>query len=624
MSKRLGKKKKCVREKHYFHIVLQIFPKFSTFPESFKTNDRQGRQRFSDGAIRKILEEDEDMSGNDHSQSNRGGNRGGSLPVRRRGSPIPRRGNFGGQNWGKRRSKLVAGTSGWYQVVIQHGQQFPKDVLFKRILEHIFPQIFVPHYFTTDSNGCSFFVDEFDTAEKLYRNNRIEMPSGQTLTLKVYSSVPNVIVDSSLKERIKMAMAKRYNTQTKALDLTRFYADSDLTDVFVGLSRVSIMGTAIDVIAENVPQIETLILSDNKIFALTHFDTLAKKCPNLKNLCLRNNKIATPNTLDNLKSLPLTELVLAGNPIKDKFPQQQYISEVRKRATKLVILDGDPLPPQIGFDVSPEGVLPTARNSFICDVNGTAIVRQFLEQYFMLFDSENRQPLLDAYHEHATFSLTSYSPFDEIPGRGLKPYSFMNRNLLKTNYERKRRLVKYGRLPVVSYLSEFPLTQHDPQSFGVDLSVFLPQMILLTVTGLFREKRKNQSQPLRSFQKCLLIVPSGGGFCIRNEMLHITDVTKDQTMGAFKPAPVTETPQMHTPQAPIAPVAPIQAMPSTSHGVDDVTKMQMIQALVQSSNMNMEWSRKCLEENNWDYERAGYVFAEMNKQNKIPPEAFMK
>lgn len=29
-------------------------------------------------------------------------------------------------------------------------------------------------------------------------------------------------------------------------------------------------------------------------------------------------------------------------------------------------------------------------------------------------------------------------------------------------------------------------------------------------------------------------------------------------------------------------------------------------------------SRRCLEETNWDFQRAGFVFTELNKQNKIP------
>lgn len=38
--------------------------------------------------------------------------------------------------------------------------------------------------------------------------------------------------------------------------------------------------------------------------------------------------------------------------------------------------------------------------------------------------------------------------------------------------EQRCRHLKNGRLPVVSFLSELPPTQHDPQSFGVDLTFF--------------------------------------------------------------------------------------------------------------------------------------------------------
>lgn len=45
------------------------------------------------------------------------------------------------------------------------------------------------------------------------------------------------------------------------------------------------------------------------------------------------------------------------------------------------------------------------------DPAGADIVRQFLQQYFAVFDSDNRQPLLDAYHENAMFSLScTYHP----------------------------------------------------------------------------------------------------------------------------------------------------------------------------------------------------------------------
>lgn len=57
------------------------------------------------------------------------------------------------------------------------------------------------------------------------------------------------------------------------------------------------------------------------------------------------------------------------------------------------------------------------------------------------------------------FRLTKYLPH--------------SRNLLRVKDSDKRvSLLKCGRLPVVSFLSELPQSEHDPQSFAVDLSLF--------------------------------------------------------------------------------------------------------------------------------------------------------
>lgn len=143
-------------------------------------------------------------------------------------------------------------------------------------------------------------------------------------------------------------------------------------------------------------------------------------------------------------------------------------------------------------------------------------------------------------------------------------------------------------------------------------------MICFTVTGLFKERNANpKAEYARIFQKTLVIVPNNGGFCIKNEMLHINNANPAQARNSFKvPAPQIT-----------APSTSVQASPSVSSAPgapDDSTKMKMIQAMCQQSNMNIEWSKKCLEETNWDYDRAAFVFGELLKQNKIPPEAFAK
>lgn len=65
------------------------------------------------------------------------------------------------------------------------------------------------------------------------------------------------------------------------------------------------------------------------------------------------------------------------------------------------------LPPAIGFDVSEDVNLPPRQQSFLIDPAGQDLVREFLTQYFAIFDSESREALLEAYHENATMSLAA-------------------------------------------------------------------------------------------------------------------------------------------------------------------------------------------------------------------------
>ena len=71
--------------------------------------------------------------------------------------------------------------------------------------------------------------------------------------------------------------------------------------------------------------------------------------------------------------------------------------------------DGAELGPTIGFDVSDDATvsLPQWKSAFLCNSAGSELVQKFLEQYFMLYDSDNRQQLLEAYHENAMFSITA-------------------------------------------------------------------------------------------------------------------------------------------------------------------------------------------------------------------------
>lgn len=196
-------------------------------------------------------------------------------------------------------------------------------------------------------------------------------------------------------------------------------------------------------------------------------------------------------------------------------------------------LDGIDLPPPISFDISEEANFPDEQKTFLCDTNGELVVRHFLEQYFSIYDSKNRQPLLSAYHSEAMFSFTMAYPYGLGKDKNvawLNWYQTDNRNILRVqDVERRCKLLKQGQLSVVSFLQDMPETKHDIHSFTVDLTLFTPQMICLTVSGLFKElKTSHKTPPTRYFFRTLVIVPAGSGFCIANEQYHVSNATPEQ------------------------------------------------------------------------------------------------
>lgn len=259
---------------------------------SFKNTVRNYRA-VNDTKLKAFLE-DEDMAGELTQGGGEGSQRlsgeyrrGGGTNFRRgrKGSPIPR--HVGG-------ARLVQSPAGWYQVTIQHGAKYDKDMIFKLLLQAVSPSVFIPTYYKADNETQTavFFVDEYEVADKINKLDRkLELPDGFKMMLRVRGSMPQTRIDETLKERMKLAMAKRYNAATNALDLSKFHADSDLTDIFCALFRPPIMTAAIDIIAENIPNLEALNLNDNKLNMLDHLKVIPQKLKNLKILYLGNNKV---------------------------------------------------------------------------------------------------------------------------------------------------------------------------------------------------------------------------------------------------------------------------------------------------------------------------------------------
>lgn len=199
-----------------------------------------------------------------------------------------------------------------------------------------------------------------------------------------------------------------------------------------------------------------------------------------------------------------------------------------------------------------------------------------------------------------------------------------NRNLFRINdTTRRQKLLKQGRLPVVSFITEMSRTKHLLDTFTMDITLATQAMMFITITGYFQEIN-TKDQPIRYFNRTFIIVPGeSGGYCIRNEQLHISQPPEAQVRQLLQQLNQQSQPA----QSAVEPAKSTEMTPVMSEtevtNVEGI-KQQMIVNLSQQTNMNMEWSLKCLEETNWNYDNAISAFQEFFNLGQIPSEAFAK
>ncbi|KAJ8282804.1 hypothetical protein COCON_G00053230 [Conger conger] len=258
------------------------------------------------------------------------------------------------------------------------------------------------------------------------------------------------------------------------------------------------------------------------------------------------------------------------------------------------------------FDVEAPTTLPPCKGSYFVSDEIKSLILRFLQQYYSVYDSGDRQPLLDAYHDGASFSLSI--PFSgQNPSRcSLGDYHKDSRNIKKLKDPTTRfRLLKHTRLNVVAFLNELPKTQHDIASFNIDVNTFTNTLLSFTVSGVFKEVDGKSRDSVRAFSRVFVSVPAGNtGLCIVNDELFVRNATTEEIRRAFAaPAP--------TPSS--SPVPTLSA-----------SQQEMLSAFSQKSGMNLEWSQKCLQDNEWDFNRAGQIFTQLKAVGKIPDVAFLK
>uniref|UniRef100_A0A8C1GF47 Nuclear RNA export factor 1 n=1 Tax=Cyprinus carpio TaxID=7962 RepID=A0A8C1GF47_CYPCA len=498
------------------------------------------------------------------------------------------------------------GGKNWFKITVRipHGKKYDKKWLLTS-LQNLCPIAFIPLNYYTEGHKVHFYLEDAAAASALCKlTRRVTDSEGHRVAVLMTSFSCPPFLKSELKpqdlERLKHCMSKRFDGSQKSLDLNSIRTDPDLVshNIEMILNQENCMQAVIKIIQENIPELLCLNLSNNKLCKLTDIAELVNKAPNLQSLNLSHNELKSEQELDKVKGFRLVELWLDRNPLCDVFKDQTtYISAVRERFPSLLRLDGHVLPPPICFDVETRTNIPACKDSFSVFCNSKCMCA-IVFIYYCVYDSGDRQPLLEAYHNDACFSL-SLPSINHLSRCRLKNYHEHSRNIKNIKDPSAWfHLLKRSRLTVVAFLSELPKTQHDMNSINVDVNTYSRTLLAFTVSGVFKEGGSCLNTVI-----CVSITVDQIALCIVNDELFVRNATSEEIRCAFAAPAPSNSPVLPTLMA---------------------SQQEMLSAFSKMSEMNLEWSQKCLQDNAWDFHRAAQIFTELKAQGKIPKAAFIK
>jgi len=396
------------------------------------------------------------------------------------------------------------------------------------------------------------------------------------------------------KKLIQEAMNNNYNVENKALNLEKFGKDPHFggsSGAIGKLTHSGVVEVILDTIGTHLPDLRYLSLADNQLKSLNDFSKLHEKAPNIHTLYLQKNHIFRHKELDHITQLRLTELKLDGNPMVANFRDGTHFgSIIQKKFKTLQRLDEVDLPKLITFEEEgstsqgPSRINIPMQPKMVVNQEAETCITQFVQKFFEVYDTDHREHLIDAYHEEALMSFSS-SFNRSIRDDSVKRYIGESRNLQVIQEYKRSQLIHQKRVQIVGFLDKLPKTKHDITSFTLDVPFVNVNenggILSFTVTGVFKE-REEQSYPVKHFSRMFVaLLKPGPALSIVNDTLFVTHSTLEESK-----------------------------------------RTNTLFEMAEKSRMNLDWSKQCLDAQNWNLEQALNVFVEAKEQGKIPAEAF--
>lgn len=469
-------------------------------------------------------------------------------------------------------------------------------------------------------------------------------------------------------DMLKNVLSRRYNVETKVLDLSALGTDPDLhaSQIFDSTSTATKFFPALMKVLETQfasnkalnDAIHSVSLAGNKLENLAVVSTLAPTLPNLKHLDLSNNDFKTLSALDQWrrKFRNLDLLVLTSNPIEQNEPD--YLSKIINWYPKLRHLNGiqvrsdEDIAKRVHISDLPFPIRPA------CFQDDNRIAETFLTNFFTGYDND-RNALAQYYYDansNFSFAVNTHAPRDPsapaMQAQEWDAYIKGSRNLKKLSHPPARQSRSHrGAQAIAASWATLPTTKHpdlasEARKWIVECQV-LPGVpdatgtnnggvdgFLITVHGEFNEidVSTNNVTKTRSFDRVFTLGPGAGpsGIRVVNDMLTVRAYGGIQ---AFEPdadvpqvhmaaaVPATQQEQQPVPNIAAATTQEQQPLPGMPPGLTQEIAEQMVLELSNQTGMVVGYAKLCLDQTQWDFPAALQAFATVRPT--LPADAFV-
>ncbi|KAK3706327.1 nuclear mRNA export, poly(A)+RNA binding protein [Vermiconidia calcicola] len=453
------------------------------------------------------------------------------------------------------------------------------------------------------------------------------------------------------KAMLRGVLERRYNFETKVLDLSGLGGDEELNKknvfdqksttkkIFPALMRV--LDLSFDSDVEKNEAITGVTLANNGLSELTDVTSLSLTLPKLQNLDLSNNNFEKLSALDiwRRRFYNLQHLVLSGNPIEQNEPE--YPAEIVKWYPNLRMFNDVQVRTEEEVASKAKIELPfPIRSALFQDEGG--IAENFVRTFFIGFDTDRAALAAHYYDEQSDFSfaINTQAPRDPAGSEQTEKqewdhYIRNSRNLKKISQLPARQNRHFrGAKAVADAFNTLPKTKHPDlasearkwmieahiQPAVPDPSGQSPGGVdgfMITVHGEFEELdvATGQGKKKRSFDRTFIVGPGGPtGVRVVNDML---------TVRAYGGAQAFEPDQLEGWATDAQPSTnPVEAVAQLPAGLTLEMAEQMVVELQKQTGMTVQYSKDCLEQVRWDFQKGVEAFASV-KAN-LPADAFVQ